>query len=193
MKVLRNQKGMTLVEMIVAFALLAMFMVSAVAALTVSMRIFQRSISISRAQTVGAILLEDITGHIGKASAELEYSDSSIAFKNAKGDREILYIGTEEKELCIHYDEDVDTKRKAVEWRYPKNTYMKNQVTAMKIKKMETIDNRMLFKITIDLKNERTGYKYQASRMVECYYSESELNAKETKAQCTCDNRVEIP
>lgn len=196
MKALKNKKGMTLVELIVAFALLSVFLASAVGVLTASMGIFKRSISMSHAQTVGAMLLDDIIGHIGKASSELEYNDHAIAFQNAKGDREIIYVGTEgvdKDQLCIHYDEDTNTKRKAVNWRYPKNTYMNNKMTEMKVEKIEgKTENQMLFRITIYLENERTGYQYHTSQMVECYYSKSELNAKLTDIECKCEEKVKI-
>nr|WP_308626701.1 type II secretion system protein [uncultured Eisenbergiella sp.] len=63
-KKLRNKKGYTLIELIVTFVLIGIFMVSATAVMSSFMHVFARVKSISTAQNVADILLTKATGEI---------------------------------------------------------------------------------------------------------------------------------
>lgn len=63
-KKLRNKKGYTLIELIVTFVLIGIFMVSATAVMSSFMHVFARVKSISTAQNVADILLTKATGEL---------------------------------------------------------------------------------------------------------------------------------
>lgn len=66
-KVWKEKSGITLVELIVAFALIGLFMTAASFVLTSSLRLFTRMQSVSSAVTVSDILLDKIAGEISAA------------------------------------------------------------------------------------------------------------------------------
>ena len=64
-KKLQNKKGFTLIELIVTFVLIGIFMVSATAVMSSFMHVFARVKSISSAQNVADVLLTKAAGVIG--------------------------------------------------------------------------------------------------------------------------------
>ena len=74
-KKLQNKKGFTLIELIVTFVLIGIFMVSATAVMSSFMHVFARVKSISSAQNVADVLLTKSPGglsggHCGRFSPE---------------------------------------------------------------------------------------------------------------------------
>ena len=63
-KKLRNKKGFTLIELIVTFVLIGIFMVSATAVMSSFMHVFARVKSISSAQNVADVLLTKAAGEL---------------------------------------------------------------------------------------------------------------------------------
>ena len=68
-KKLQNKKGFTLIELIVTFVLIGIFMVSATAVMSSFMHVFARVKSISSAQNVADVLLTKAAGVIGAKPA----------------------------------------------------------------------------------------------------------------------------
>lgn len=199
-----------MVEMVVSFLLLIIFMSCTVAIVSSSMQIFARNISMSRAQSVSDLILSDVVGEIEKASSALEYNDHVIAFENQHGDREIIYVDSVSRQLNIHYDEYQNPKSGVVEsqsvnWNYGSRNYMGNQIQEFTIRQLNAGENsRPVFEITLKLKNSQTQYEYQESRIAECYFEESALwkdngnaDSQTLRADgnilCDChDNYIEI-
>lgn len=63
-KKLQNKKGFTLIELIVTFVLIGIFMVSATAVMSSFMHVFARVKSISSAQNVADVLLTKAAGEL---------------------------------------------------------------------------------------------------------------------------------
>ncbi len=95
----REQRGTTLVELIVTFALIGLFMAAASVMMTTSLRLFTRMQATSRAVTVSDMILDKVAGEIsaavlpvGSPGADdyyfwLESSENGnwVAFKNRLG------------------------------------------------------------------------------------------------------------
>jgi hypothetical protein len=202
---LKEKQGTTLVEMIVSFLLLVIFMSCTVGIVTSSMKLYSRNVSMNRAQSLADLILSDIKGEIENASSELEYNENVIAFRNENMDREIIYLHTNSKgdqELRIHYDEvrnEIGIESKAVNWYYDTTNYMGNTIKKLTFDKISTGDDEALaFKVTIRLKNKTTQYEYEDSTIVECYFTEGELkssadsNMMNSNIKCTCEEDAHV-
>ena len=84
-KKLRNKKGFTLIELIVTFVLIGIFMVSATAVMSSFMHVFARVKSISSAQNVADVLLT-------KAAGELSGGQGRKKMRRRNSQKNILYI-----------------------------------------------------------------------------------------------------
>lgn len=67
---MKNNKGYTLIELIVTFVLIGIFMLSATAVTSAFMRVHLRVTSASKGQTVADTILEKINGEISQAQKE---------------------------------------------------------------------------------------------------------------------------
>lgn len=80
-KLWKEKSGITLVELIVAFALMGLFMTAASFVLTSSLRLFTRMQSVSSAVTVSDILLDKIAGEIS-AAKQPDLDPGGMVFKD---------------------------------------------------------------------------------------------------------------
>lgn len=79
-KQVRDRRGVTLVELIVTFALIGLFMTAATSMLTSTLKLFTRMQATSRAITVSDMLLDKIAGEITAAIVPPENSTNGYYF-----------------------------------------------------------------------------------------------------------------
>lgn len=82
---LKNQKGTTLIELIVCMVLLAIFCSAVVVLIKPFTNVFLRSQQINHAQTVADSVAEDLTGRLLHARGPVEISEGKIEFTDEKG------------------------------------------------------------------------------------------------------------
>lgn len=171
---MKNKKGMTLVELIVGFALVGIFMASAVVVLSSSMRVFVRANNLAHAQTVADMLLETITSELSSAAdASFQGSgdvmivtDGSISYvdKNAYP----VIMSAVEGRLVLSYQQ-VETATGEVEdpvnWKYEEGTYLDTSISSLQFKHL----NSNLIEVTLTLTAGKSNADFEFSRIIQCY------------------------
>ncbi|MDD3403023.1 MAG: prepilin-type N-terminal cleavage/methylation domain-containing protein [Hespellia sp.] len=76
-KIIKSKKGMTLVELVVTFALMALFAMSTTQLLSVAIKTYHQLRGLNDARQVSDTLLEKITGEIEGAQTSLEQTETS--------------------------------------------------------------------------------------------------------------------
>lgn len=165
-----DNRGMTLTEMIVTFALIGIFMVTAVSVISSAVITHSELTASMYAQSVGEMLLDKVTGELAAARAddgrgillgevlteeEEVYSDGAVFY-----DREgrAVTCTVSEGLLCFHYEDS--------DWELDPKAYMGFRVTQMEIKKR---NEKNILEVSFKIKNLKTGYEYSTSRCTRCY------------------------
>lgn len=177
---IRENAGMTLVELIVVFALVGIFMVAATFMLTASLRMFERMQATSQAVTVSDLILDKISGEIAAAEnekggyyfwLEKETDASWTAFCNRSGSPISMFA--ENGELILKYYEMASQSQKTnlneIDWRFDKNVYMNYKISHLGFSFPDFSNHPTVVKIDLTLTNQRTGYEYQTTRYAENY------------------------
>lgn len=192
-KVAANTGGTSLVELVVTFALIAMFSVAVVYVTGSSMNIYRSATGRAYAQDVCTTLMDKVAGEIsgaqpgtekqfgvvvmdrsritGNRADYLSYaSGACVAFCNRTGSQ--VYIASENGKLLVHYRpvEDNVRKLKAVDWKFDDAVYNGFSVSSLNFSLVSSENgstNVLLASVT--LKNDKTGYIYSDSRYIRCF------------------------
>lgn len=183
---LKECRGMTMVELIVTFALLGIFMVAATFMLTATLRLFTRSQSTSNAITVSDLILDKISGEI--AAADIPQKDTDgyyfwlergtdatskskwIALCNRSGSPISIYA--DEGRLYLKYYQMIKTDKKEVNeinWHYDKRVYMGYQIESLLFSQPDPLTHPEVILIDLTLKHTRTGFTYSTCRYAKNY------------------------
>lgn len=190
---IKNHSGMTLVELIVVFALMGIFMIAATFMLSTSIQLFSRMQATSQAVTVSDLILDKIAGEI--AAADIPAKDATgghyfwlendngspwVAFCNRSGSPVSIYAdndndaaeGFGQGQLFMkHYKMSEDDKKKLneINWHFDKQVYMNYQISELKFSRPEPAAHPNVVKIDLTLTNEKTGFAYSTVRYAENY------------------------
>lgn len=174
-KLLHSKAGMTLVELMVTFLLLGILMTAAIATLSPAMNVMGRISNMSRAQSVADILMEKICGEVGSAAGQVQIDSggNKISYTDKKGRMVIMYAKENdgERQLVLHYQassisEGGVAAKKGVDWTFSNKTYMNQEIKELKFVREKDTN---LVKITLAVRNVKTGQTYKRSKVVECY------------------------
>lgn len=172
---LHDKSGMTLVELMVTFLLLGILMAAAIATLSPAMNVMARISNMSRAQGVADILMEKVCGEVGSATGQVQIDSGNekISYTDKKGRSVIMYAKETdgEKRLVLHYRassiaEGGAAAAKGVDWTFSKKMYMNQEIKELKFERKEDTN---LVKITLTVRNVKTGQTYKRTKIVECY------------------------
>lgn len=194
----KDKSGVTLVELIVTFALIGLFMTAASFVLTSSIRLFTRMQSVSSAVTVSDVLLDKIAGEIS-AARQPNMNKDDVAFDhggyyiwmgkdkdsewitmwNRSGSPMAIYAEPDGA-LCLKYYETVrgsvgaettDSTKTVPEmdWHFDKGVYMGYRITKLTFTREEPENYPNVIRIDLEIHNDRTGFTYQTFRYAECY------------------------
>lgn len=174
MNVIRNKKGFTLVEMIVSFALIAIFMTASVGVASGAARVYTRINNVSRAQTVADMLGETIAGELSRSSAfGKQESDTVITVQNGRVEYKdsenrtcVMYVNSRGYLQIDYPNVEVTGGEGTANWQYGENTYLRNKITVFKV---TPVSGRNLLRAEIELTSTVTGFSYQTVKMIECY------------------------
>ncbi len=185
----KDNRGITLTEMIVTFALVGIFMAAAVSVISSAIVTHSELTASMYAQSVGEMLLDKITGELAAARAGEEASiligDPSevggtegvgAAFCDRNG-RPVMCL-IENGLLHFRYLEEGQSLNENTafqewedEWSFDEKAYMGFRITDMQIKR---IDGQNVFEIQVKIKNLKTGFEYSTSRCARCYNFKSD-------------------
>ena len=192
-KAKRRCAGATLVEMIVSFAMLAIFLAAATAALTAALRIYNRLQEDSRARNVSGMILDRIEGQLaaagdypvvisdgagtllnadGSVHASLDEAGSCICFQTEDGSLSCIYApaaGTQAADsgrfVQHYYPYGAIT---ATDWTYDPQAMMHYEVESLRFAALD--GNPAAVEIRLTLRSQTTGYTCTATRCVECLH-----------------------
>ncbi|NCB93740.1 MAG: type II secretion system protein [Clostridia bacterium] len=174
-----RRKGYTLVELIVVFALIGIFMSAGAAVVGAYYKVATRISDISHAQVVADTLLNDISSQI----VSLRYDPSkdwndqiwinadSMTFENHLGQR--VTIETDESKLLSYvYIGETENSRVTP---YGAETYMDNTVSELSFEPVgDDFASTGLIRVTLTLERDRNvPVTYTDSRIISCYNVES--------------------
>lgn len=184
MKQVRDNRGTTLAEMIVTFALIGIFLVAAAGIISSSVILHGNLTSTMHAQSVGLTLLDKVSGELAaaqpKGGRSLIIGDGQTA-GGSLGEGVVFYdrAGNEtrgfirEGRLVFAYEESVKVNDRGEvlvspkrEWKLEDKAYMGYQITDMQIDKLE---DKNILEISIKIKNLKTGFEYTVSGCTRCY------------------------
>ena len=157
-----NNDGLTLIELIVTFALLGLFMVAASKVISDTVNVYYSAKSIQTGMQVSSIISTKISGEIEGALVEgVVEGDSTtsideggkIEFSNNNGSH--IYITTEKESetnksyMLIYYyplaEEDEETGEVSVDdgskWTFDKKTYMGYDIKELKFEKLSELSD----------------------------------------------------
>lgn len=187
----RDDRGTTLAEMIVTFALIGIFLLAA-AGIISSAVILHGSLSETMyAQSVGGILMDKVTGEIAaaqpKGSKALLIGEGEtaggtlgegVAFYDREGNKTCCFI--RDGRLIFSYEESVKVDlygevlvEPEREWMLDDKAYMGYQITDMQFARA---GDKNVLEITIKIKNLKTGFEYAVTGCTRCYNFKSEAD-----------------
>ena len=189
-----QNKGFTLVELIVTFAIFSLLMASVAAILPNFAKQYsyvQNSVQVDK---IGTTLLDLIESELSYADAVLDRSkkdsneNSVVEYRNnnlikvrmgvvdedntiynniepAVSDEQKNYLA-EGLLVLVYYP--VDSTSSPSVWGYTENYYVKNHITSFKIEKASNVYRDNILKITLTLKHDETGQEKTFTRYIEC-------------------------
>lgn len=146
----KNNKGTTLTEMIVTFALTGIFLVAAAGILSSAVLIHGQLTSTMNAQNVGEMLLDKITGEMSSKKGEVLVQDGL---------------------LVIHYVEPATegltgNRTNQRVWKMDEKAYMGFRISDLQ---MVSLNDEDVIEVTLKIKNLKTGFEYTISKCTRCY------------------------
>jgi prepilin-type N-terminal cleavage/methylation domain-containing protein len=189
----QNNRGFTLVEMIVSFALLGIFVVAASMVISSIMNVYYEAKGISYGLQVSNVIMDKIAGELeGAINGDITSED----FKDASGDamRGAMIVGKNKVEftnssgshvnlgliesdgknyLALHYYEVMSADGEsvlydAVDWTFDPNTYMGYSIKELTFTRPKGDYDYNVIQIDMTITSPRYG-DYSVTEYVECY------------------------
>lgn len=180
----RNNKGTTLAEMIVTFALIGIFMASAAAVISSAILMHSEITGVMYAQSVGEMILDKVAGELAAAKnpgtgsiviREGKTSEDAAGDQVSYQDRDgcTAQIGVDDGLLYIHYQQRVTIQEDGEvitqpeqDFRMDERAYMGYRITDFRV---ERLNAENVYEIRIQLQNLKTGFEYSTTRCTKCY------------------------
>lgn len=182
----KDRGGYTLIELIVVFALIGMFMASLTTVAVYYMRTFLRVTASGNTQIAADTVMETIAGELSAAAnrqtmgedgtltgQNLEVTETSVRYVNQNG--QTVVMTAEDGILHLHYLEvkaDVTGPGSpAADWYIGKEAYLGAQIQSLHFEKLET-DKKVLIRVKLSMTNEKAGADYllESTKIVELYH-----------------------
>lgn len=183
-KILKQNKGFTLVELMVTFALLGLFMVAVTKVISYTVIIYHEAKAADYGLEVAGELGDKVSGIVSSMRVDIDMSlndilkngdmtklpcvkDGSFYMMDATGCP--VSIGKDDAGYLkiVYYKENEDKSYKAVPWYFDKKAYMGYSIQDFNLDKAsgEYPDN--VYKFEVTLHSDRYG-EYSASRYIRC-------------------------
>ncbi|MDO4458917.1 MAG: hypothetical protein Q4C42_02375 [Clostridia bacterium] len=164
--ILRGKSGVTLAELLITFALTAIFTVGAIVVITPGFRIYSNMKTLNEAAVVSDIILDRISVDISTAGNNVTIDESGkiISFDSA-------YLYAKDGELLIHYAELIEngeTVSEAVDHKLESASYRGFTVDNLRFTKVR--DN--LVRINLTVLHRTLNVAYSTEKIIECHNTE---------------------
>lgn len=173
--IFRDNKGYTLVELLVSFVILAILMTSALSVLTSASGIYARIKAANTAQNVSTILMDKIEGELDDAGIQSVSGLNNNTIKYENKDHLVVTMSSKDQGkngntlmgLSLVYAAD-----ESVPWKFSNNTYMGNEIerisfttTARDVNDSNS-NNRVT--VTLTIRSTTTNYSYTRTKTIRC-------------------------
>lgn len=199
--VLKNNKGVTLVEMITTFALLALFMVAATRVISYVIGIYYAARGTSYGLEVTNMITNKIVGQIEGASTinsfvlgegeNEEVIKVPVIFNNSNGIDELKFVDSkgsvvtysiddETHVLNIHYDQTANYDPKegtgyaATDWYFDPDAYMGYTITRFDFEKAGDLYPDNVIRMDIEVDSPKYG-EFESAYYIKCFNVEEVL------------------
>lgn len=191
---IKGNAGITLVELIVTFALIGLFMTAASFVLSNSLRMFQRMESTSKAVTVSDLILDKISGEIAAADVERADKEQGYYFwlgggaddPESNGSQWVAFCNRSKSPISIYQSDgrliikyyaisdgnsggNVVKPVEEIDWKFDDNVYMGFKIESLTFSRPQPVKRPNVICIDLKLKHERTGFTYSAYRYASNY------------------------
>lgn len=182
----RNKKGYTLIELIVVFAMIGIFMAALTTVAVSYMRTFLRVTATGNTQIAGDTVMETIAGELSAAAdrpvmdddgnrtdVNLVVEENSVRYVNRNG--QTIVMNAEDGILHLNYKEVVDdvtgVGSAEADWYIDKKAYQGARIKKLRFEKLTRADDKILIKVTLVMENEKVGpdYEMEMTKIVELY------------------------
>lgn len=178
----KDNRGMSLAELIVTFALMGIFLAAVAVVISSSVLIHSELTGTMYAQSVSETLIDKIAGElaaadpvgskaivVGRTLKEGEDIGGGVSFYDREGNKASFYV--EDGLLVMKADEN---------WKMDEKAYMGYRITEMKISRL---NKENVLEIVLTIRNLKTDFTYTASRAVACYNFESEKDFEKIREE----------
>lgn len=178
----KDNRGMSLAELIVTFALMGIFLAAVAVVISSSVLIHSELTGTMYAQSVSETLLDKIVGElaaadpvgskaivVGRALKEGEDIGGGVSFYDRDGKKASFFL--EDGLLVMKADEN---------WKMDEKAYMGYRITEMKVSRL---NKENVLEIVLTIRNLKTDFTYTASRVVACYNFESEKDFEKIREE----------
>jgi len=172
-----RKKGFTLVELIVTFALLSVFLAACTVSLSSFLKTYGRVNDVQGARVLSDTLMETLAGSMGGAARLTAASPSSLVLSGGEAEytdgrgyriKAMLGEGENAGRLVLQYqtmDDEQGEEFATVNWAYKDGVYRDNSVSGLAFAHL----NGNCVQVTMTVTNSVTGFAYETRHIVECY------------------------
>lgn len=182
----QNKKGYTLIELIVVFAMIGIFMASLTTVAVSYMRTFLRVTATGNTQIAGDTVMETIAGELSSAAdrrvmdddnnrmdVNLVVEEDSVRYVNQNG--QTIVMNAKDGILHLNYkkiDDDVTgVGSSEADWYIDEKAYQGARIKKLTFEKLDRTDHKILIKVTLVMENEKVApdYEMEMTKIVELY------------------------
>lgn len=177
LKLQNDNKGMTLAELIITFALMGIFLTAVVSVISSSVIIHSELTGTMYAQSVGEILLDKVTGELAGAKP---VGNVSLVTGEVLKNGEVLSGGVsfydkDEQKSCFYIEDGILVMASSDTWKMDEKAYMGYRISEFHVNQL---NDKNVFEVVVKIKNLKTGFEYTASRTIQSYNFETEADWK---------------
>lgn len=178
----KDNRGMSLAELIVTFALMGIFLAAVAAVISSSIMIHSELTGTMYAQSVSETLLDKIAGElaaakpvgskamvIGRALKEGEDTGGGVSFYDREGKKASLFV--EDGLLVMKADKN---------WKMDEKAYMGYHITEMQVNRL---NEENVLEVVLTIRNLKTDFTYTSSRVISCYNFELEKDFEKIREE----------
>jgi len=176
-----NNKGMTLTEMLVSFALLALFLVAVSEVISYTVTTYYNARNVSYGMEVASLVKNQVAKELYNCQGNPKLTTvdlggthmDSVQYENSDGTTVTMKV--ENGLFVISYPEN--SKYEATDWYYGSKAYMNYKITNFQLASANdvgtgTYDSNVMY-LSMTVLNELNGFEYTAESYIKCYNADN--------------------
>ena len=177
-----DNRGMTLAELIVTFALMGIFLAAVAMVISSSVVVHSELTGTMYAHNVSETLLDKIAGELTEANP---VGNKALVVGRVLKEGEDIgggasFYDKEGKKACFFVDNGLLVMKADENWKMDERAYMGYRITEMQINRL---NKENVFEVVLTIQNLKTGFTYTASKAIQCYHFESEKDFEKIREE----------